>query len=48
MSSSAPGEPLEPTDQDLDVLLKNLGNLVTPMALRVAATLRLVDHLLAG
>ncbi|NNJ05099.1 methyltransferase domain-containing protein [Streptomyces sp. PKU-MA01144] len=48
MSSSPPAEPLEPTDQDLDVLLKNLGNLVTPMALRVAATLRLVDHLLAG
>ncbi|MER6715258.1 MULTISPECIES: methyltransferase [unclassified Streptomyces] len=48
MSSSSPGEHLEPTDQDLDVLLKNLGNLVTPMAVRVAATLRLVDHLLAG
>lgn len=48
MSASPPDTPLEPTDQDLDVLLKNLGNLVTPMALRVAATLRLVDHLLAG
>ncbi|MFD4376796.1 methyltransferase [Streptomyces sp. NPDC058486] len=37
-----------PTDQDLDVLLKQLGNLVTPMAVRVAATLRLVDHLRDG
>ncbi|MEE1813629.1 methyltransferase [Streptomyces sp. SP18ES09] len=37
-----------PTDQDLDALLKQLGNLVTPMAVRVAATLRLVDHLRAG
>ncbi|MFK0229376.1 methyltransferase [Streptomyces sp. NPDC090303] len=37
-----------PTDQDLDTLLKQLGNLVTPMAVRVAATLRLVDHLRDG
>ncbi|MFC8268427.1 methyltransferase [Streptomyces cinereoruber] len=43
---SAP--PPDPTDQDLDVLLKQLGNLVTPMAVRVAATLRLVDHLRDG
>ncbi|MEU5920003.1 methyltransferase [Streptomyces sp. NPDC047141] len=38
----------DPTDQDLDTLLKQLGNLVTPMAVRVAATLRLVDHLRDG
>ncbi|WP_078878758.1 methyltransferase [Streptomyces sp. NBRC 110035] len=40
--------PPDLTDQDLDVLLKQLGNLVTPMAVRVAATLRLVDHLRDG
>ncbi len=33
---------------DLEMLLRHVGNLVTPMAVRVAATLRLVDHLLAG
>ncbi|GAA2719513.1 MULTISPECIES: methyltransferase [Streptomyces] len=37
-----------PFDDDLGVLLRQLGNLVTPMAVRVAATLRLVDHLQAG
>ncbi|MEW2353526.1 methyltransferase [Spirillospora sp. NPDC029432] len=37
-----------PEPQDLEVLLKQLGNLVTPMAVRVAATLRLVDHINAG
>ncbi|MFC9745655.1 methyltransferase [Streptomyces niveus] len=35
-------------NHDLDVLLKQLGNLVTPMAVRTAATLRLVDHIQGG
>ncbi|GAA3140822.1 methyltransferase [Streptomyces rectiviolaceus] len=37
-----------PENSDLDVLLKQLGNLVTPMAVRTAATLRLVDHIQDG
>ncbi|EGX60535.1 O-methyltransferase family protein [Streptomyces zinciresistens K42] len=45
---AGPSVPPGPTDQDLQVLLKQLGNLVTPMAVRVAATLRLVDHLRDG
>lgn len=37
-----------PEDNDLGVLLKQLSNLVTPMAVRTAATLRLVDHIQDG
>lgn len=37
-----------PENNELDVLLKQLGNLVTPMAVRTAATLRLVDHIVGG
>ncbi|MGW0815753.1 methyltransferase [Streptomyces viridiviolaceus] len=54
VSASSPAQPHgntaseTPTDADLDVLLKQLGNLLTPMAVRVAATLRLVDHLRDG
>jgi SAM-dependent methyltransferase len=40
-------EPAQQEMRELDVLLR-LGSLHTPMAVRVAATLRLVDHINAG
>ncbi|MFI6026191.1 methyltransferase [Amycolatopsis magusensis] len=40
-------DPAEQEMRELDVLLR-LGSLHTPMAVRVAATLRLVDHIIGG
>lgn len=44
---AVPAAPARPPANEVDTLLR-LGGLHTPMAVRVAATLRLVDHIAAG